>query len=679
MQGTEPAEPVRRLEDEVTRQDAEIDRLRRGLAEHRYDLRYTAWRVQVIQTSRWWRTATALKNAARNRRLIKRLPWDLARAARREPRPPRPLEISGGTAQGFDESAVPVLELPPGLVARPDLTVAAIVDPIMALALRYEWNQVDAFGPEDWPDMLDRARPQLLLCESARRGNDGRWSGAVTGADEDRRRLAELVARCRDRGIPTVFWNTEDPGGFEEFVGAAALFDYVFTVDGSRIPDYRQALGHDRVDVLQFAAQPRIHNPVSIPVGRIFDVVATTGGVLAGAAPPATGQPDPAEVILEPATEFGLHLLGTWHEPVGREDLPPALRPYLVGALPYERQLAADKLYKVALNVDSVGIATGGCPRRLFELAAAATPVISGYSAAIPTTFGDLIAISASADETRALLAGLLNSKELRDRRAHLAMREVLSRHTYAHRVDAMLDAVGRHPTRHPPEVSVLLPTCRADQVPPAIEQVARQAYRPVQLVLVLHGLDLDVDAVTKQAHAAGLDNVVVLAADRSLTLGACLNLGITAADGDLLAKFDDDNRYGPHYLTDLVAAFSYTDAGVVGKGAHYSYLSSSGATVLQWPTREHRYVRTVQGGSIVAAGDVLRDLRFEDLPRAVDTNFLGRAEAAGVKIYAADRFSYVSVRQADRRAHTWQVPDEHLLRSGQVMFYGPPDDHVLF
>jgi hypothetical protein len=144
------------------------------------------------------------------------------------------------------------------------------------------------------------------------------------------------------------------------------------------------------------------------------------------------------------------------------------------------------------------------------------------------------------------------------------------------------------------------------------------------------------------------------------------------------VAKVDDDNYYGRHYLTDLIDSFEYSGAGIVGKWAHYVWLRSSGAVVLRNPHSEYRPERLVQGGSIVLEGDVARQLRFGDLPRAVDTDILGRARAAGVGIFSADRFNFVSVRGADRFAHTWPISDTALMnRAGHLVFYGDPRAHV--
>ena len=84
---------------------------------------------------------------------------------------------------------------------------------------------------------------------------------------------------------------------------------------------------------------------------------------------------------------------------------------------------------------------------------------------------------------------------------------------------------------------------------------LGRQAHGDRELVLVLHGLDADHAGLKARAAEAGVDNLVVVEADASLTLGACMNLGVDAASGRYVAKMDDDNFYGAHFLGDLLDA----------------------------------------------------------------------------------------------------------------------------
>jgi len=225
------------------------------------------------------------------------------------------------------------------------------------------------------------------------------------------------------------------------------------------------------------------------------------------------------------------------------------------------------------------------------------------------------------------------------------------------------------------------VPTNRPHELDNVIANVARQDETPrgnVQLVLVLHAVDVDEAGLRNRIRAAGIEHFEVLRADASQTLGACMNLGIDAAAGRYVAKVDDDNYYGRHYLSDLVDAFTYTDAGIVGKWAHYVWLRSSGAVLLRNRHSEYRDERLVQGGTIVLRRDVARELRFGDLPRAVDTDLLNRARDAGVRVFSADRFNFVSIRGLDRHAHTWPIADTALMnRAGELLFFGDPREHV--
>jgi glycosyltransferase involved in cell wall biosynthesis len=220
----------------------------------------------------------------------------------------------------------------------------------------------------------------------------------------------------------------------------------------------------------------------------------------------------------------------------------------------------------------------------------------------------------------------------------------------------------------------------RPGQVDQVLGFIAAQAHQDVELVLVTHGFEVARDDVRRRAESAGLDpaRVVVVSRPSTDTLGACMNAGVDAASGRYVAKMDDDNVYAEHYLRDLVRAFDYTDAAVVGKWAHYAHLTATGATLLRFPDAEHRYVDLVQGGTLLLERDLARRLRFEDLPRRVDTTFLDKVRAEGGRVYSTDRFNFVSVRASSPDGHTWPISDVELLsRRGVLAFHGDPTVHV--
>src|SRR5699024_6661448 len=99
---------------------------------------------------------------------------------------------------------------------------------------------------------------------------NGDWTKKVAYVTEEKHQeIKDLVYLAKSLSIPVVFWNKEDPVHYDHFIHTAKLCDYVFTTDRDRVEDYKSACNHENVDVLQFAAQPRTHNPTKIQKERV--------------------------------------------------------------------------------------------------------------------------------------------------------------------------------------------------------------------------------------------------------------------------------------------------------------------------------------------------------------------------------------------------------------------------
>lgn len=354
--------------------------------------------------------------------------------------------------------------------------------------------------------------------------------------------------------------------------------------------------------------------------------------------------------------------LGPWQALAGRSDDPDA------PSIPAQIDVwdPADPLLGVAGGCFRVRLVEPGTSGdQVVTAALSGTPMIAlpEAAASLPERVRDLVTVVHDAADLRTRVLPLLFQDELFDR-ASLQLRRRATRRL-----------AGTAAAEH--LVSAVVPTNRPHRIAHVLESIARQAH-PVELVLVLHGLDVDVDAIQEQARAAGVERLTVLRADATSTLGACMNLGVDAASGRYVAKMDDDNHYAPEFLGDLVDAMAATGADIVGKWAHYVWLRATDAVVLRYPESEHRPERRVQGGAMLFRADVVRGVRFSDIPRAVDSDILDRAMAQGHRVHSADRYNYVSIRGNDASQHTWQVGDESFLtRAGTLLFFGDPTEHV--
>ncbi|MCU1574777.1 MAG: glycosyltransferase [Micrococcaceae bacterium] len=563
---------------------------------------------------------------------------------------------------------------------RRDITAAVLLDDFSRAAFSYEWNTL-VLGRKTWREQLSSAEVHLLFVEAAWNGNGGAWQYQLTGEAGPKEDFVQLVQWCRAQGIPTVFWNKEDPPHYGDFLPAARLFDYVFTTDSNMVPRYKKDLGHDGVGVLPFAAQPAIHNPVRPRHGWHSRDVAFAGMYFSHKYPERREQMDLIlGGALDAASRFptGLEIFSRQLDGDTRYQFPAPYAASVVGSLRYDQMLTAYKAYKVFLNVNSVIDSPSMCARRIFEITASGTPVLTAPSAAVGEFFpADEVPVAATRSQAAQLTRLLVESPEYNARVTHKAQRRIWNEHTYAHRAELVLSAVlpERLVPVSLPSVSVLVSSIRPNRVEEVFATVGAQAGVDTELVLVTHGFELSTDRVRSLQSSYGVSAVTVLPAAAELALGSCLNLGVRACSGDVVTKMDDDDYYAPNYLRDQLHALHYSGATIVGKQAHYMYFSETNASVLRFAHKEHRFTRLVMGPTMMGRRETFVQLPFRDVARGEDTAFLADVHAAAGTVYSADRYNYFQIRGGD--GHTWQVSDDELLSSGRVVFFGSPTEQV--
>ncbi|MFL2935451.1 MAG: glycosyltransferase [Myxococcota bacterium] len=101
-------------------------------------------------------------------------------------------------------------------------------------------------------------------------------------------------------------------------------------------------------------------------------------------------------------------------------------------------------LYRVGLNLNSITTSPTMLSRRVFELLAAGTPVISAPSPALSRFFGDdLVRVASSPEETRFHLESLLGDYGAWQSLSRRGVKCVLEKDTYWHRLGSILHVLG--------------------------------------------------------------------------------------------------------------------------------------------------------------------------------------------------------------------------------------------
>lgn len=208
-----------------------------------------------------------------------------------------------------------------------------------------------------------------------------------------------------------------------------------------------------------------------------------------------------------------------------------------------------------------------------------------------------------------------------------------------------------------PPSMSVLLMTRRARNVPFALAQIARQTWPDeMQIVLALHGVPASDPMVRAGLEFVDAGRVTTMEIGADTVFGAGLDAAVRACQGDLIAKWDDDDWYGPHHLVDLSLALDYSGADAVGARQLFIHQEELGSTDIR-RVRAERFVDQVGGGSFCFRGETLRALGVRPLRRLVDLTLARRLLQAGGRFYATHGLGYC-VRRHDH-AHTWHPPEQ--------------------
>ncbi len=462
-----------------------------------------------------------------------------------------------------------------------NLRVACIMDEFTYESYHPEC-QVRQVTPANWQTEVEAFIPQLLFVESAWCGKDNLWHRKVNHVASE---LVQLVNWCRHRGVPTIFWNKEDPVHMETFINTAFIFDYVFTTDIDCIQKYKTLLGHDRVYLLPFACQPAVHNPIEKYQRQ--DKFCFAGAYYKR----YTERRRDFEVFISALGDC--KSIDIFDRNYGKDDenymFPVEYTQYIRGNLDFKEIDRAHKGYRYGINLNSIKQSQSMFARRVFELLASNTMVLSNYSRGIRNFFGELVINT----DNRAALQESFNDRnkdEVLYRKYRLAgLRKVLSEHTYEDRLRYVMQCVTKQPfTFSLPSVTVVALVKDNVELASILRNYQRQVLENKTLVIIL-----EKNYLPKQSlDGLGGKFIKIQEAKR-------LKLGEIAADGFVAGMVSED-YYGKNYLFDLVLTTRYSAASIIGKSAQYQYDKRSANPIVL--TNDHTQYQQVENISARAA-----------------------------------------------------------------------------
>lgn len=529
--------------------------------------------------------------------------------------------------------------------------------------------EVERIAELGWHSQLKADCFDFLLLEPVWIASGGDWRYACSRGGARSGELKLLLKHCRTIGLPTVLWFREDPSNYEDFAWLSELVDLAYGVSQEVAERIAQDFPQSSAGKLPPAVQPAIDNPL-----RTYALAETapwfSDRVLFDGWWELVRQQSTRDVIsslkdrdllvCESAWDFGGVRLG---------DLAD-FSSSVVGCVDRQGKAAINKL--IAAEVFTSDRFRLPWQRKQAMMRAIACGSLVGSLASpsdevceLPGAWhGSEAGLLPWLDEIKSnpLSAMMLS---------HRARRDLLNSHTVAHRLNQIADDLGLHrrTDSRSAKVAMILVTMRPDMLAQCLDRYRRDTYSNKELVVVIHG-DYDLAHARKMIRAEEQIRLMQVGGERSL--GACLNRAIDATDADFWAKVDDDDIYGPNYLTDLMLGRQFVDYSIAGKPPMFAYREKSdslyfdpvwGAKANLWHDPEEASAALVAGGTLVGKRQLLDDVRFCERRRGgSDSDFIRRCYESGYGLAALDGFNFVRYRSATEGFHTWAMDESDLL-----------------
>ncbi|MDD3164312.1 MAG: glycosyltransferase [Oscillospiraceae bacterium] len=401
--------------------------------------------------------------------------------------------------------------------------------------------------PDNWEAVVAEGL-DVLLFVSAWRGLHGQWRGLASLSqlkENPKRAVAKaMLERCREKGIPTVFYSKEDPPNYELFLDFAKVCDYVFTSARECVPYYESDCGKEHVEAVCFGINPLYHNPIGFHQGEKEDCVLFSGSWM-------RKYPDRCKelaVIFDGILDAGhaLHIIDRNYPDNPAYRFPNPYFQYVSPALDHDTLQKIHKRFDWAVNINSVKGSETMFANRAFELQANGVLLLSNFSVGVNSILPSVQMVYDASE-----VAGIMStmSADARYERQIAGIRSVMTGHSCFDRIAQLLGPTGLSAAQPVRRILVLADTLTAH----VEESFARQTYPDKALFTR--------DALTPEQLAAY----------------------------DMVAWFAPDADYGVYYLEDLANGFKYTacdyitkdawcEADMLHSGAEHQYVSAMGS-----------------------------------------------------------------------------------------------------
>lgn len=290
--------------------------------------------------------------------------------------------------------------------------------------------------PDTWASQLKDL--DCVLIVSAWRGESTEWMGLSKHGSEISRTLIELMQGAKAAGLPVLFYSKEDPPNYKHFLPYAGQADYIFTSALEAVEWYERDCPGIPVQVLTFAVNPMLHNPIGSEGEKKEKTVFFAGSWM---------PKYPDRIRMQKLYFKWIRCVGmdfsiadrNFERNEFRYCYPIKYIPRVMASFSYHQVSALYKIFPWIMNFNSVNQSQTMFAMRVYDACACGAHVISNESPGMQRIFPEVAVIHSYEDLHRAVNkpAEQLTREKLQ------AIRRIMNQDTVFHRMQQMLRAAG--------------------------------------------------------------------------------------------------------------------------------------------------------------------------------------------------------------------------------------------
>lgn len=296
---------------------------------------------------------------------------------------------------------------------------------------------------------IETTKSDFAFFESAWKANKSQWLYAFNSPNlqhDNAQKLLDVIGKLRSKNVPVIFWNKEDPMHYNMFKPIAKEADYIFTTDSLIVERYKKDLNNENVWALSFAAPVSKTNPINRFSGNTENIC-FAGTYYAINHPDRKKQMDRLLPALLENNGFIYNRVS--ENKSDNYAYPSEYNEIIREGVGFEEMIELYKSFKVFLNVNTIVNSPTMMSRRVYELLASGTPVVSTPSKAITAQFSGIVLTATNKDETNIAVRNLLDNSYFWHRQSVLGIREIMLNHTYEIRWKYIKDCIAGNEVNH--------------------------------------------------------------------------------------------------------------------------------------------------------------------------------------------------------------------------------------